>query len=451
MLKFTHIFLSFCAAVLLVACSKSDEPTSGRQHKQFKRTILVYAVASNNLYGSAIDDMNEMLLGAQSVDLNEYSLMLYMVKPQSRASDSSDEDGSGADYATLSELVRGRDGAPEFVEVKKYSRDVFSTDPRRLSEVISDVKTLRKADGYGLILWSHGTGWEYEEVKHPTVGSEKSSEVAGYPSPDNPQAKRSFGMDKYDGMADYMNIDELAAAIPSGLFDFIWFDACYMSGIETIYQLRNKCDYFVGYPTEVWSPGMPYDQTLPLLLKETPNLVGAADLFADYYSSRNDSYTIAVLRTDNLEKIAQTARVIYSNDDMAPAASALLKYSRTPCGPFYDFRQFTLGFEPTQESSVSEDAPLNSDGTLILNYKTNDALTVAKNELSSLLASATLYKSASPYNFMYPGYGVLRDEYLIPEANFSGINCHYFPQADSSTAFSDYYRSLDWYRDAIQQ
>lgn len=72
----------------------------------------------------------------------------------------------------------------------------------------------------------------------------------------------------------------LADAIPDGVFDFIWFDACYMSGIETAYELRDKCDTFVAYPTEVYTPGMPYNLTIPYILKETPDLKSAASEFS---------------------------------------------------------------------------------------------------------------------------------------------------------------------------
>ena len=362
-----------------------------------KRAILLYAVASNNLYGNCLDDLREIEQGAEGIDLGEYAVFAYVVSP-------------GAKSASLLELRKSSGGVCAFDTLREYDRKTFSTDPFRLRQVIDDMTGLCPAEKYGLILWSHGTGWSHEDVKHP----------------EQVIVNRAFGMDKYGGLTDYMNIDELADAIPAGKFDFIWFDACYMSGIETIYQLRDKCDYFVGYPTEVWSPGMPYNRTIPLLLKSDPNLVGAADLFADYYLEQNESFTIAVLRTSGLEELAVAARSLYA-DATAPAAGSLLKYSRKPCGPFYDFRQFTLGFTST-------------------NAESQDRFEKA-NRFMELLSDLTLYKKSSSFNFSYPGYGPLRSEYLIPEENFGGINCHWFSSSEAD--FDTYYRTLDWYRDAI--
>lgn len=419
-------FLRNCLALLAVlmllpvfsSCSgKEDEPLPdgpSPQEREYKRVLLLYAVASNNLYGNCLADLDEIERGAKDIDLDSYAVLAYVVGPN-------------GDTANLLDLVRNADGSCYFEKIKEYDRNVYSTDPRRLSQVISDMASLRKSEKYGLVLWSHGTGWSYEDTIHPDM----DGSVSG------PKVNRTFGMDKYEGNTDYMNIDEMAEAIPSGMFDFIWFDACYMSGIETIYQLRDKCSTFVGYPTEVWSPGMPYDQTIPLLLKEDPNLVGAADLFSEYYKSKNESYTIAVIRTDGLEDLASAARSIYGGKFAAPA-STLVKYSRSPCGPFYDFEQFTLSFceDSESESDDSEESETSS-------------VDEAKDRFSSILGSITLYKAASDFNFMYPGYGVMREEYLIPAEHFSGINTHWF--SSDSSDFPTYYQQLDWYRDAVAQ
>lgn len=403
------IFSLLLPLAFIAGCNEPDDPNTvkpGVAGAHMMRTVLLYSVASNNLYGSALDDMKEICEGASSVNLSEVSLLLYLVAPNEET-------------AKLQELIKSDDHY-EFITVKEYDRSTFSTDPRRLSEVIDEVKNYRPADKYGLILWSHGTGWTDEKVKHPVSAPQK----------------RSFGMDKYNDMTDYMNLDELSDAIPSGMFDFIWFDACYMSGIETIYQLRGKCDTFVGYPTEVWSYGMPYNLTIPLILKPTPNLVGAADLFADYYKKKNEAYTIAVVRTSGLEKVASAARAVYTGT-IAPPTSELILYSRSPCGPFYDFGQFTLGF--TEAKNNSEYASNEND----------IPLEEAKEDFRKALDDVVLYKSASEYNFQYPGFGMLRDEWLIPAEDFSGINCHWFESISSPESFPAYYRLLDWYRDVL--
>lgn len=385
-----------------------DAPAPDRSEKNYKRTVLLYAVATNNLYGNLLSDQKEILDAASQVDIDNCSLLIYRAIP-----------GEMPQLVELDRRTVNGQTNYDFVTVKEYDNGMFSTDPRRIAQVIDDTRKLRQADDYGLILWSHGTGWSYSDTNHPE-----------YKNGNLPTEAYSFGMDKVDGLTDYINIDELADAIPSGMFDFIWFDACYMSGIETIYQLRDKCDTFVGYPTEVWSDGMPYDQTLPLILTPHPNLIGAADIFAGYYRRKDWAYTIAVVDTHPLERLAQAARRVYAGSSV-PHEEDLLKYSRRPCGPFYDFRQFTLGFIDPEEDSESADARRQ-----------------AAEEFVSILKEATLYSAASQMNFSYPGTGMLRPEYTIDPDNYSGISCRWFRNANALINDS-YYSTLDWTRDAL--
>lgn len=112
---------------------------------------------------------------------------------------------------------------------------------------------------------------------------------------------------------DYINVDELADAIPDSRFETIWFDCCYMAGIEVIYQFRNKCRTFVGYPTEVWLEGMPYDMTLPFLMKTVPDITGAARTFFDYYNEVRDPVTVTVVDMSKLEPVADAAKAVYAS------------------------------------------------------------------------------------------------------------------------------------------
>ena len=69
-----------------------------------------------------------------------------------------------------------------------------------------------------------------------------------------------------------MEITELNEALEGFHFDFMLFDACYMSGIECAYELKDKTDYLLGSPTEVLARGFPYEDFLPALFKENADL-----------------------------------------------------------------------------------------------------------------------------------------------------------------------------------
>ncbi|MDE6787085.1 MAG: hypothetical protein K2J46_08625, partial [Muribaculaceae bacterium] len=303
------------ATIFIFAFSSCDdnkfkEPDA---HKT-KRTVLIYAVASNNLSSYLIADKNEMIQAAPDVAGlgKDVRILLYSVASQS------------ATEATLAELAQDSSGNWDFVNVKSYDRNTFSTDPVRMKEVFSDLRKEAEAENYGLILWSHGTGWVPNFTEHVM-----------------PQGlQKSYGLDKYQGVTDYCDIDELSSAIPDRMFDYVWFDLCYMMGVEVVYQLRNKCDYIGGYPTEDWSPGMNYETTLPMLAAPTPDLVGVGKAFYDYYNDQRLAVTVTVMKTDGLEKLAQTAAAIYEYGTRPKSVQGLQNYSRLSTG-MYDFCQFT--------------------------------------------------------------------------------------------------------------
>lgn len=359
--------------------------------EETKTTVLLYAVASNNLYSNLIDDKKEILVAAEKMDLNGLRMLVYQVTPN--------------DEPSLLELKAMGNGTYDFVTVKEYSKELYSTDPKRISEVIDDVKTAYPSNLYGLVLWSHGTGLD-------PFDSTRTQEEASHP------ILHSFGSDKDNDKdskySDQINIDELADAIPDNMFQFIWFDACYMSGIETIYELRNKCRYFVGYPTEVFTPGMPYDLTLPYFLAETPNLKGGAEAFFTYYANYSSSSmrvaTVCVVDMEKLESVADYCKLAYA-DTPAPSTANFLKYTRGSIGPFYDFGQYTkaMAFNNVEIPSVDE--------------------------FEARMSDMVIYSAATEKDFNY---------YPIEQENFSGISCHVF--VDDGSKKAQFYKTLDWYK-----
>lgn len=396
--RLKHYSLSAIAvgmSLLFYSCGGSDGPDEPSGPN--KRTVLVYAVASNNLYGNLIDDKNEMLEAAGKMNMEGVSMLVYEVARKGNP--------------RLLEIARQNDGTYGFSTVAEYDRSVYSTDPRRISQVISDVARMRPAENYGLILWSHGTGMDPSFSTHSTRSEEVVAPFAGS------GMVFSFGSDndqeKNPGYYDQIDIDELADAIPGGMFDFIWFDACYMSGIEMAYELRDKCDYFVAYPTEVFTPGMPYHLTMPYFLRETPDLVGGANAFFDYYAGSSDTSmrvaTVAVMDMSKIEGVADACREIYPGS-LVPSEWNLQKYTRGKIGPFYDFGQVT------RVKASGRDADIST--------------------FNKAMSEFVIWKAATEYDFNFRP---------ISEDNYSGISCHLF-DPDSGSQKDDYFMTLDWYK-----
>ncbi len=382
--RFLTSLFAISFVCLLPSCGdKNDEP---KAPDATQRTVLIYAVASNNLSSDLASDKKEMITAAPEVAGlgSDVRVLLYSVPSQA------------ATEATLAELKKDNAGEWSFQPVKSYDRNTFSTDPARMREVFSDLRSEAPADNYGLILWSHGTGWIPNFSDHQVPGG----------------MQKSYGMDKYQGVTDYCDIDELAYAIPDGMFDYIWFDLCYMMGVEVVYQLRNKCEYIAGYPTEDWSMGMNYDTTLPMLAAPWPDLKAAGMAFYDYYMDQNMAVTVTVMKTEGLDRLAQAASDIYKSGTRPVTASGLQNYSRLKT-PLYDFGQFTKRY---------------------LNFSDPDAAALEA-EFDEALREITIYAGCSTKNFNGTNNA-------FDPQKYSGLSC-YFPGTAAENV-EDYYLSLDW-------
>lgn len=388
-LKSISILATTALTITLSACSESEpDPGSSRS----ATSILLYAVASNNLHYDLHDDLSELCEGMNNARPSEADIWIYSLDLKAAPS--------------LKHVVQLCDGSWEATTVKEYTRDEFSTDPARISQVIADYVALSSSDRRGIIFWSHATGWQPDFNDHVVPEDPENA----LPAPSSISVNYSYGADQYRGATDSCDILELNEAIPADTFDFIWFDCCYMSSIEVLYQLRDKASYIVAYPTEVAAEGMPYDLTIPHLARKDYDLKGAAAAMADYYINRSQVVTIAITDTSRLTEVAQQAEKAVGGS--RPSMISLQKYSRSPNGPFYDFGQYTRLWGAERPDAGWDEA----------------AFTEA-------LDAAVVYKRASERDF--------RNQAIDPD-NYSGISCHYF--YDAETDASEYYKQLDWYK-----
>jgi hypothetical protein len=107
-----------------------------------------------------------------------------------------------------------------------------SADSAVLSRSLDELFSI-PGDSYGLIHFSHGSGW----LPEGTLSRPRSVII------DNGGAKRE------------MEYYEYAAAIPDDKLDFIVFEACLMADVAVMYELRNKAGYVLASSAEIISPG----------------------------------------------------------------------------------------------------------------------------------------------------------------------------------------------------
>ncbi len=292
--------LFFC----LTACS-SDEPAVGTPPvgtEKALKTVLVYMVADNNLYGYSLDDLKEMKSGVSASDFpDDCRWIVYF---------------------------SGRDNNPRLMEFDADGKEsVLATYPTSESSVtisgmqtvLSDVERLAPAQSYGLVLWSHGTGWISDSGTLDEPSTATGSAITPY----------SFGYDGNSGKK--MKITSLAQALAGRRFDFIYFDCCHMATVEIAYQLRKSTDVMIASPTELGVEGMPYDVNIrPLLLGQYDRAVDNTYRYylSQYNSGEGFGCAISLLNLATIDDLADATRDVLSVNAELPESYSPVYYFR---------------------------------------------------------------------------------------------------------------------------
>ena len=369
-----RIQIIFLALLLVFISCGEDEPQVNT-----KRTILVYMVASNTLASCDEDDVNEIITSISQNGTNNCRLLIYWVT-------------KGTDPKLIE--IKKKDSSAISVVHKRYSSDIRSTTKERMQEVIHDVQLIAPADDYGLILWSHASGW---------ASSLTARTIAPVPF--------DFG----DDYGATMPIDILADALPYDVFTFVYTDACYMAGVEVVYELKDKIKYFIGSVTELPADGMDYFNNIPLFFADSLNLIGCCEnTFNKYNSLKGSSRTCTISLTDcsKLGELAAVCNEIHRNEIGNIPTSNIQRYKNISPYLFYDFVQYT--------SLLATDEQ--------------------KKRLDDLMRDVVLYKNATPYIF---------NQLSINETNYSGLSTYIMGTTQSSGVNEIYYKTLDWYNDVI--
>ncbi len=374
-----RLSLIFVGLVLisLVSCRK-DEPTPPAP-TEASRAVLVYMVANNNLGSSRFDamDIAEMQTAADKGHIGTGRLLVYH-----------------APYNKAPLMLEVKKNAIDTLKV--YDRNTLSVDASRMAEVFADVNKLAPAADYGLVLWSHGTGWIRDGI-------------------DTNIRQKSFGEEN----GKTMNTSTLARVITEAPIDFsfLYFDCCYMMSIECLYELRDAVPLIAGSATELPSAGMPYDLNVPRFFA-APNadVIGAAtNTYNTYnsYSGQDRTCTMSVVNTDGIASLAEAARAIYE-----------------ACGG-----GLPEGYEPQRFSYISVTSCKYFD---FKDYMHELCARAGRDDLAGAFDEAfyevVLYSAATP-----------RLWNAIPLDRHNGISTYILRNANSASTGN--YNQLSWYAD----
>lgn len=296
----------------LTGCSDSDdkepEPAPAPSDEPVERVLLVYMAAYNNLgdngsYSSGdfdLNDIDEMKTAARNGAFGHNRLILFHTRY--------------GEAPAIKEVTA--DGTVR--TLKTYDASFSPVVGANMRTIFADVKTLAPASNYGLVLWSHGNGWLQTGLV------EKAP------------AKRAFG----DHMGNSMNVTTLAKSLRGENFDFVYFDCCFMAGVEVAYELRDVAPVIVASASELPSPGMPYDLTLPYLMADKADPEGAAKATFNHYNSLTGSErtcTMSVISTAGLSKLAAEVKSLYLNYRTLPSGVSLQQFVSRNDGRFYGY------------------------------------------------------------------------------------------------------------------
>ena len=320
----------------------------------WSRTVIAYMVADNNLDHFVNDDINEMEEGWNSELAG--NLLVYVDRAKA----------SAPAHPVVYKIKK--DTSKRIVsDIVSVYKEHVSTDPAVVHEVLSKIIGQFPASSYGLILWSHGTGWYPADAK---IDISSAGGRLGFP------VTKSFGRD----VSEETDIAALKDALPIK-FEYLIFDACYMGAIETVYELREKANYIIASPTVVLSSGFPYRQIVPHLFEREMNYKTIAEKYFASYDSLSGALqtaSLSAVKTSALPILVHEVRQLLSRADRLAAAdvSSLQQFSVVP-GYFFDLGQFIescAGKSPHFQFALRQAVPIT-----YATKKIADELEISKN------------------------------------------------------------------------
>lgn len=314
--------------------------------------------------------------------------------------------------------ITSRECIERRIEDITLSNSVIS--PEEIGERIAKMAKIAPAERYGIVIAGHGQGWITRELLKR--GSDISAYSFGNNNPWIPAAgaeiTRAIGEDNVRA-----NIDELAKGIEySGVeLDYILFDACFMSNIEAIYELRNSANYIIASPCEIMGNGFPYHRTLPYLFVnygETTDYVGAAKSYHEFYKNEfigsQRSGSVALFDCSQIETLADATSEVMKSAKSDYDATQLQAYEGNSPHFFYDFGQWV-------NVVATDDAAL---------ARFNAAMS------ECVVATYTL----DSYYTAYGSYGIQPIDLDV----YTGVTT-----SAPSTAYPNGWRETNWYKDVI--
>lgn len=175
-----------------------------------------------------------------------------------------------------------------------------------IASIITDAMDAAPAYSYAMAIGCHGMGWIPVGTNVTTRSRTTSLNGTGI------QLTRFFGDTSNSNYQTDVTTLADGIILAGKKMEYILFDDCYMSNIETAYDLRDATNYLIASTCEIMIEGMPYAEIGVDLLNN--NYKGIVDGFYDFYSTYSTPCgTIGVTDCSEAEEMANIMLQINTN------------------------------------------------------------------------------------------------------------------------------------------
>lgn len=320
------------AALLCTSCSKDETegPIRPPRPEIADQTIMFYMVGTDLtvFFRKNIDDA----ISAVSKDILHNSRVLIFTEPTENLSLVVELSYDPETKDCVSDTLR-----------RWTNEDFRSTAGSTITEVVTYMAAQAPAQRYGLIMGSHAQGWMPSGSGLKSISSIAAYEDFWRPMP-GALLTRWFGKDK----SRVTEIPELKTALKNTNLhlEYLIFDACFMSSIEALYELRGSADNIIASPCETMATGFPYTTVLPSLLTDNGkgyDLNKVCFNFHDFYANRTPtrkSGCIAQTVCKELEPLAAIVKRIEASSPNKFNANLLQAYEGLTMHVFFDLQDY---------------------------------------------------------------------------------------------------------------
>lgn len=253
------------------------------------RTVLIYMAGKNDLTNNPYNkhylnnDLEEIKEGSRKLSSTD-CLLVFVRRYQKE---------NNLETPWLARIQNGEIvDSVSVTDMGITKTDARACDPEVMEQVMHYAYSHYPATrDYGLVLWSHSTGWLIENEMPVT---------------------RGYGLDNgnyVNGSGKWINIPtmkNILAKMPH--LKFILADCCYFMCLESLYELRSVADYVIGSPAEIPGKGAPYQEIVPAMFESETFYTSIVE---KYHASVNGNLPLSVVKMSEMDEVAYaTANVL---------------------------------------------------------------------------------------------------------------------------------------------